>query len=367
MPNIQLRLVIFTNMKKSSYQVIGVMSGTSLDGIDIALIQFDKEGKWNFRILAAETLAYPEKWRKLLSTAIDLQNDELEQLNFHYTTYLGETINQFLKKHEVDAIDAVCSHGHTVKHEPHKGFTLQIGNMKELSQILQEVVICDFRVQDVLLGGQGAPLVPVGDELLFSKFKYCLNLGGFANISTVRDGRRIAYDICPVNTVLNFYAGKLGKEYDESGGVARSGSLDQELLQKLDAISFYHLPPPKSLGLEFVNSEIFPVLQKSGNKTADILRTFTEHISFQILKNLDDNPASEVLVTGGGAYNTFLIEQIKEKSKTRLVIPSEVIVNYKEALIFGLLGVLKLRGEVNVLKSVTGASIDHSSGVIFEP
>lgn len=354
-------------MKKNEYEVVGVMSGTSLDGIDLAHIRFKKEKNWGFSILSAETIPYSSEWKDKLNLAIKLKDPELKDLNFEYTRYLAETISNFLQKNSIENLDAICSHGHTVKHEPQNGFTLQIGNFPELAKRIGVKVICDFRVQDVALGGQGAPLVPVGDELLFSEYKYCLNLGGFANISSRIKSERIAYDICALNTVLNFYAEKSGYPFDDKGKIAKSGSLNSDLFQKLESLSYYNLSPPKSLGIEWVHHEVFPLLKQYEADIASVLHTYTQHVASQISENFDNNPASEAIITGGGSFNEFLIQQIKDRTQTRVVIPSEEIINFKEALIFGLLGVLKLREEINVLSSVTGAKSDHSSGVIFIP
>ena len=203
------------------------------------------------------------------------------------------------------------------------------------------------------------------DELLFSQYTYCLNLGGFANISTNREGTRIAYDICAVNTVLNYYSEKLGHQYDKEGEIARSGTLNADLLENLEALEFYKLPAPKSLGIEWVNQNIFPLLKNFENDIPSILRTYCLHIAMQISKEIGNDASSEVLITGGGCFNTYLLQQIKKMTQTQIVIPSVEIINFKEALIFGFLGVLKLRGEINVLSSVTGAERDHSSGIIF--
>ena len=367
MPNIQFGLVIFTNMEKSLYKVIGVMSGTSLDGVDLALIEFKKNEDWEFKIQVAKTIPYPLEWKQKLAAAIGYSESKLTDLEDEYTSYLAGIIREFIQENSVENIDAVCSHGHTIKHEPQNNFTLQIGNLPRLAQLVGERIVCNFRVQDVKLGGQGAPLVPVGDEFLFSNYKYCLNLGGFANISSKKEGRRIAYDICPVNTVLNYYAERLGKEFDEDGAIAASGNFLPELYGELEKISFYHQPAPKSLGMEFVNSEILPVIRKYEYNIPSVLNTATSHFASQIAANLDNKENSEVLLTGGGAFNSFLVNQIREKTKNKIIIPSADIINYKEALIFGLLGVLRLRGEVNVFGSVTGASRDHSSGIILTP
>jgi anhydro-N-acetylmuramic acid kinase len=351
-------------LKNKKYHIIGVMSGTSLDGIDLAEIVFDYSNEvWNFEILATETVSYSSFWKNELREAINYSEEKLERLDFKYTEKLSEEISKFIKKHNILEIDAVCSHGHTILHQPEKGFTYQIGNLPRISKMIGHTVVCDFRVQDVELGGQGAPLVPIGDKLLFSEYDYCLNLGGFANCSFEKNGERIAYDICPVNIVLNHYAEKLGKDFDEGGKLAASGNLDEGLLQKLNALSFYVEKPPKSLGLEWVKGYIFPLLEASEISSEAILRTFTEHIAVQLANQFSDKVS--VLITGGGAYNSFLIERLKNLAPVEVIIPSAEILEYKEALIFGLLGVLKFRDEVNCLASVTGAKKDHSSGKVY--
>lgn len=353
-------------MKRNKYHIIGVMSGTSLDGIDLAEIIFNfSEAKWNFEIITAETVPYSSFWKDELREAINYSEEKLERLDFKYTEKLSEEILKFIKKHNILEIDAVCSHGHTILHQPEKGFTYQIGNLPKISKMLGQTVVCDFRVQDVELGGQGAPLVPIGDRLLFPEYDYCLNLGGFANCSFEKNGERIAFDICPVNIVLNNYAEKLGHNFDEGGKLAASGKVNEALLVKLNTLPFYNKKPPKSLGLEWVKEQIFPLLDASGISSEDILRTFTEHIAVQLAKQFREN--ASVLISGGGAYNSFLIERVNKIAQVETTIPFREIVEFKEALIFGLLGVLKLRDEVNCLASVTGAERDHASGKIFSP
>ncbi|MCP9201607.1 anhydro-N-acetylmuramic acid kinase [Gramella sp. GC03-9] len=354
-------------MEKLTYRLIGVMSGTSLDGIDLVFTEIDFKDSISYSILASETISYNKEWREKLEKAIDLPSEELTELDNEYSIFLSEVINDFIQKHDIDLLDAVCSHGHTVKHRPKQGVTFQIGNRPKLAKLVNVPVVCDFRVQDVELGGQGAPLVPIGDRLLFGDFKYCINLGGFANISLEKSDQRIAYDICPVNTVLNFYTRKIGKEYDEDGEMARSGKLDRELLNQLNALRFYKKEAPKSLGIEWVNKEIFPLIESKSLEIRDILKTFTIHVADQIAACLDNAPASKILVTGGGSFNGYLIEELQSRTKCELVIPEKELVDFKEALVFTLLGVLKLRKEINVLSSVTGARMDHSSGRVYEP
>jgi anhydro-N-acetylmuramic acid kinase len=352
-------------MFKENYNVIGVMSGTSLDGVDLAYIKFNNSGRWTFEICQSETISYSEEWLAKLKKAIHFSKFELEELNLSYTKLLASLISDFISKHNLTEIDAVCSHGHTILHQPQNGFTLQIGNLPIIRDLVNETIVCDFRVQDVELGGQGAPLVPIGDELLFSEYDYCLNLGGFSNVSFNQNGNRIAFDISPVNTVLNFYANESGFPYDDAGNLAKSGKVNHDLLKKLNELEFYTLPYPKSLGMEFVNAEIFPLIQSYKMDIKDKLCTFVEHIAIQIA-NICSKPNSKLFITGGGAYNLFLIDRLRNYLPTAVVvIPDDKTIQFKEALIFGFLGVLRLRNEINVLSSVTGATRNHSSGVVY--
>lgn len=354
----------FYFMVKYEYWVIGVMSGTSLDGVDLCYAYFQKDEIWNYKIICTSTISYSEEWMIRLKNAIDLNNEDLKLLNESYTMYLNKLIKDFISDYKIIKLDAICSHGHTVFHEPDKGLTYQIGNLSKIASGFKCPIICDFRVADVKLGGQGAPLVPIGDKLLFSDYGICLNLGGFANLSLRIGEHRKAYDICPVNIVLNYYAREMNLEYDDRGEIARSGRVENQLLRTLNKLEFYNENYPKSLGLEWVNQNIFPLIENSEFEIKDILRTFVEHIAIQISKAINQLQNVKVLPTGGGVYNTFLMERINDLTHNEIVISKDSLINYKEALIFGFLGVLKLRDEVNCLSSVTGAIKDHSSGVI---
>lgn len=248
-------------MLRNEYFVIGVMSGTSLDGIDLAYIRFNLNEAWKFEILKAETISYSNEWIKTLSNLSKLEIERIAEIDVAYTNYLASVINDFILKHDILLLDLVASHGHTALHQPQNGFTYQIGNLKQLSQLVKSTVVCDFRTQDVALGGQGAPLVPIGDQLLFSEYDYCLNLGGFSNISFDFKGERIAFDICAVNTVLNFYANQLGLEYDNDGELAKHGNLNEALLKELNQLEYYTQPFPKSLGVEYVNQVVLPLIE----------------------------------------------------------------------------------------------------------
>ncbi|RMB57150.1 anhydro-N-acetylmuramic acid kinase [Dokdonia sinensis] len=367
-------------MKGKIYNVIGVMSGTSLDGVDCAYAKIVKTKTYSAEILLAETIPYPANWQKKLAQAHNLPKAERDALNVQYTAYLGEIINNFIDQNNLRDIDAICSHGHTVLHQPDKGFTLQIGNLPKISMITGHKVVCDFREQDVRLGGQGAPLVPIGDSILFSEYDYCLNLGGFANVSTEQDGKRIAYDICPVNVVLNRYAKELGADYDKGGAFAKAGNIHTPLFEKLNALPYYEAPAPKSLGIEWVHQHIFPIIEPFQLSANDVLATFTEHVAFQLAQNFGNG--GKVLVTGGGAFNEYLVERVKKLHDSeirfrepvspagrsvQIIVPENKLVEFKEALVFALLGVLKMEGDDNCLASVTGAKKDHSSGKIYVP
>jgi anhydro-N-acetylmuramic acid kinase len=339
------------------------MSGTSLDGIDLVYVQFDETNYQNFQILEAETIAYSNKWKETLQQAIHFSNEKLKKLNTQYGVLLADEILKFIKKYNLNQIDFIASHGHTILHQPEKGITLQIGCGKTIANKTKLKVVFDFRTQDVQLGGQGAPLVPIGDELLFSNFDYCLNLGGFSNISFNQNNQRIAFDICPVNIVLNYYVNKLGKDFDDEGKIASTGKINEQLLKQLNAISFYKKLPPKSLGLEWVQQHIFPLIDNYEKDIPSILKTFTEHVAVQIGKVIFKNNA--VLITGGGAFNTFLLSRIEFYAKNTINLPEKKLIDFKEAFIFSFLGLLRIHGKINCLQSVTGASKNHSSGNII--
>eukprot|EP01156_Anaeramoeba_ignava_P016757 Anaeramoba_ignava/a6281_14.p1 GENE.a6281_14~~a6281_14.p1 ORF type:complete len:348 (-),score=133.49 a6281_14:50-1093(-) len=341
------------------YKVIGLMSGTSLDGVDIAYCIFQqKENKWEFKIEKAETIEYQEEWRKKLRNIENSTAFDFVKTNIEYGIFLGNLVKNFIEKNQINP-KLIGSHGHTIFHQPDQQITCQIGDGAMISAISQLPVVCDFRKLDVALNGQGAPLVPIGDLLLFSDFPICLNIGGIANVSFDLNGIRIAFDICPANMVLNFLSEKKGELFDSNGKMAKNGNLDEELLTKLNSLDFYNKNEPKSLGKEWVFQKIIPILNDSQISIEDKLRTFSEHISFQIAKSLQKLEKSlNLLITGGGTYNSFLVQKIQEKTHHNVVIPSKEIIDYKEALIFAFLALLRKNNQINTLKSVTGAKKD---------
>lgn len=343
-----------------------MMSGTSLDGLDLSLCQFRYiNEQWNYKILESNTINYSLAEKSVLKSLENKKDDELNRGHILFGKYLGEKAKEFIENSNFQKPDAIASHGHTIFHKPDEGITFQAGDGKEIARITKLPVICDFRQMDVSLGGQGAPLVPIGDLLLFNDSNCCLNLGGFANVSIKNENEITAFDICPVNYVLNYLSQKEGFEYDESGELSRSGQIAPDLLTSLNKISFYTTPPPKSLSREWVEEIIFPILKQDNRSNKDQMRTFTEHISIQISKNL--TPYKETLVTGGGAFNTFLIELIQAKTSSQIKIGSKELIEFKEAMIFAFLGALNLAQQNNCLASVTGAKRDSIGGVLFNP
>ena len=338
------------------------MSGTSLDGLDIAYVRFEKKEKWQFQILISETIPYSESWENSLRNSIFLSAENLLELHSEYGFYLGQKVLEFITKNKIENIDVISSHGHTVFHQPNKKFTTQIGDGIAIKLITKISVVYDFRMQDVLMGGNGAPLVPIGDELLFENYDACLNIGGFSNISMNRNGKRIAFDISPVNIVINKLSQKLGFPFDKNGAIAKNANVNQEILSELNSLEFYHQEKPKSLGVEWCNTEIFPRLETLTTENA--IATFTAHSAEQILNVFKKYNVENVLITGGGAYNQYLIELLSKNSDTEIIIPETNIIEFKEALIFAFMGVLRLNNEINVLSSATGSSHDHSSGII---
>jgi anhydro-N-acetylmuramic acid kinase len=352
-------------MNQQHFRVLGLMSGTSLDGLDIALVEFTVGANdYSFSIACAETISYPKEWLDSLKNAHLLSVTQLAELDHAYGTFLGETVLQFIQEKNLLNIDFISSHGHTVHHQPEKKVTVQIGNGPELAATTGLPIVCDFRVQDVLLGGQGAPLVPIGDALLFPEYDACLNLGGFANISFEQNGKRIAFDICAVNIVLNHLAARLGLAYDDNGDLARSGKLIPEVFEALNALPFFTLPPPKSLGREWTDAVILPLLLEHYS-TPDLLHTFCEHAAYQIAQICLPFSEKQILATGGGVFNVYLIERMSALASRKFTIPNTEIVTHKEALIFAFLGVLRWLNRPNCLASVTGAPSNHSSGRIY--
>ncbi len=352
------------------YRTIGLMSGSSLDGLDIACCDFTVDnGKWSFTIRQAECAAYDETWTEQLRGAHELNGRELWQLHADFGHFCGKAVKDFITRHKLADITLVGSHGHTVFHYPKQGFTTQLGDGAALAAECGLPVACDFRSADVAKGGQGAPLVPIGDKLLFGDYRFLLNIGGIANL-TAQGNRTIAFDICSANQLLNHYARQKGFEYDRDGALAAKGKLDKSLFDKLNTLDYYAKAAPKSLGNDYSREVVLPLVDQSGLSTEDKLHTFCAHIAYQIAEHIRQSAPGtndQLLATGGGALNGFLIQLLKEKSPIAIDVPDTETVQYKEALVFALLGILRWRNETNTLASVTGARGDSVSGAIYLP
>ena len=356
----------------SIYKVIGLMSGSSLDGLDIAYCHFEKErDNWKFSIVHADCIPYTKEWINRLRNAQGLDGRSLWQLHTDYGHLLSDLVNAFIEKNKLtDSIDLIASHGHTVFHFPDLHFTTQIGDGAALAVGTGIQAACDFRSSDIALGGQGTPIVPIGDRSLFREYNYLLNLGGIANLSIKNGETIIAFDICAANQVLNHYAALKGFEYDKGGAIAAAGHVCQPLLDALNALEYYQRPFPKSLDNGFSRDVIFPVIERFDISTEDKLHTYCEHIAYQIKSHIDKANGAEqgeLFITGGGAFNSFLIGRIAAHSSLTVHIPPDDVVKYKEALVIAFIGLLRWRNEPNVLSSVTGASRDSIGGALYHP
>lgn len=341
------------------------MSGTSLDGLDIAYCKFLDDKDWSFEILYSNTFNYDSVFREKLRQAPFQKESDIKKLSYEFGCLMANELKQFIARYAITDIDAVSTHGHTVLHQPDKGITLQIGDPKPIYDLIQKPVVYDFRSQDVALGGQGAPLVPLVDKLLFADYDACLNLGGFSNISFDINGTRIAFDICPVNIVLNLLSEKMGFEYDNKGEISSKGSVDLDLLDQLNDLHYYRKPFPKSLAWEWVVDHVLPLLDQSCLSVENQMRTFVEHIAIQISSVVMRHHLTSVFLTGGGVYHSFLLKRLAHMVPNVWVQADDGLIEGKEAMAFAFLGLLKLRGEDNVLSSVTGCVKNHCSGRIY--
>lgn len=356
-------------MSFPNYTMIGLMSGTSGDGLDIAYCNYKLHDQWTYEILDAVTIPFPSALGQKLMNSHKLSALELAVLDVDFGNWMGVRVKKYCDEKHINPM-AVCSHGHTVFHQPEKGLSLQIGNGWALHQASGQKVINDFRMLDVQLGGQGAPLVPIGDSYLFPEADFCINLGGIANISMNSGDHRIAFDTCPFNLLLNAQANILGAEYDKDGDWASTGIIDKSLFETLNELPYYRKSTTKSLGREDLENDFVPLVSSSGLSEVTILATLTEHYAFQIsqvIKQYQTRSQAAVLITGGGAYNSFFITRLSHHLQDNWspIAASSELIEFKEALVFGFLGVLRLRNENNCLASVTGASRDSSGGVIF--
>ncbi len=352
-----------TPSQDKSWTAIGLMSGTSLDGLDIAKARFDidENGDWNGELLEFECFDYPEELWGGLRGSMEMSALELKYLEKNWSEFAASKVCEM----KLEA-DLLCSHGHTVFHKPEDGITVQIGSGAILAARTGIPTICDLRSLDVAYGGTGAPLIPMVDRHLFSEYNACVNLGGFSNISISTDEETIAWDMGPCNNLLNLLAREVGKDFDEDGTMAREGLISESLLKELLALEYHDLRPPKSIGMEWFYNSLVPIIaNNTGFSLENIMCTCVEYIAHTITKDLPDG---KVLFTGGGARNIFLIERLnKLVDKSEIHIANEPMIDAKEAYGFAFLGLQRWLLMDNVLDSVTGASRPTSSGAIWLP
>jgi anhydro-N-acetylmuramic acid kinase len=352
---------------KNNFNVIGVMSGTSLDGLDIASCEFHKTGKhWSFLIQHASLTPYPARFRQRLSDANRTSAQDLMTLDADLGKFIGKACHKFIQTNGVRP-DFIASHGHTIFHQPHRGFTTQVGNGNAIHAAAGVPVICDFRSLDVMLGGQGAPLVPAGDRSLFADHDICLNMGGIANLSADVNGERKAFDICFCNMALNYLMNMTGKEFDKGGALSSTGEVNGRLLSDLQKIYRKWRTKRPSLGREQFDQFLKPLLDNKKIAMKDKLATATESAAMEIIAAAETMKGKSMLCTGGGTFNSFLVSRILHHAgdNISIVIPEDDVVKFKEALVFAFLGILRFRGEMNCLRSVTGATRDSSAGVMI--
>ena len=350
---------------KNFFTAVGLMSGTSCDGLDICYCHFELEfEKWRYNIIEAKTIPYVKEWERKLRNADSLNGRDLILLHKEFGIFCGNEVNKFLTSFNLAKPDFISSHGHTIFHEPDLGLNFQIGDGNCISAICGCKTIFDFRSLDIAFGGQGAPLVPIGDKLLFNQYDACLNLGGIANVSFEFEGKRIAFDICPFNLLVNHFAKREGLAFDNDGILASEGIVCEKLLYELNNLPFVNHPFPKSLGIERIESEYMSILNNLPLSAKDVLATLTEHVVIQVDKVLRNSKLNFLLITGGGAYNVFFIEKLKNRINISVIVPDAQLIEFKEALIFAFLGCLRFVEADNTLLSVTGAAQNCSSGLI---
>ena len=354
---------------------IGMMSGTSLDGVDLAYCEFSlDDGEWSYRLLRAETIPLSEKWKARLAHLDQVDARTYARTHVYWGRELGLMARFFISRYGLDPQFVAC-HGQTIFHEPDKNYTAQIGDGETMVAFLNCPLVTNLRNKDVALGGQGAPLVPFGERMLWPEAKWFLNLGGIANLSRISaNGDSLAYDVTAANMALNWLARNLDppRYFDRDGEVAASGSLDPELLARLNGLPYFDAPPPKSLGTEWFEAAVLPLLRDDSIPVADRMHTYVHHLTGQVARDMERFGAQggALLVTGGGAHNTFLMQELRTAlSPLGVEVPhlEAEVIDQKEAIVFAFLGLQVLLGQTNTLAGVTGASQTVTGGSIHLP
>lgn len=347
--------------------VIGVMSGSSLDGLDLAYCRFfQRNALWTYEFICGKTFPFPHSLRISLEKARDLSAIQITELDATLGRWIGQEIKQWMNTEKLTP-DLISSHGHTIFHNPQASYTLQIGSGAHIASITQVKVINNFRISDVAKGGQGAPLVPIGELMLFHDHDAFINLGGIANISIIQNTTIRAWDIGPFNQVLNHIAGRAGKLFDENGKMASTGQVIEKWKTHLLEWAYFSQSSPKSLGNEQVHLEIIKKIPEENS--ADLAFTFCQVMSKIIAEEITSNQCKNVLITGGGAYHHFFISLLNFQlpGHIQITLPPKSLIEFKEAIIFAFLGLLRENNQINVLSTVTGATSDSCAGTIYLP
>ncbi|HNF50820.1 MAG TPA: anhydro-N-acetylmuramic acid kinase [Chitinophagales bacterium] len=352
---------------------IGLMSGSSLDGLDICYVKFEQQkSSICYTILQATCIAYDKQQTEKLRKAAQLTAFEFAALHTEMGKFFGSLTHQFIQQHQIEKLDFIASHGQTIFHQVATGFTTQIGCGAQIAAQTGHKVVCDLRTADVAYGGQGAPIVPIAEKYLFPDFSFFLNIGGIANIAIHNKEKTTihAYDICAGNTMLNYLAKQKNLDFDDNGNLARNGKVINELLEKLNAIPFCKQAAPKSLGTEHIYETWIPLFDECDSTIEDKLATAVEHIAMQVgkeINNLIPHHNSSLFITGGGALNTYLIERIQQHTTYKTIVPDMLTVQYKEALAMAFFGLLRIIEQPNCLASVTGAQKNVIGGAVYLP
>lgn len=371
-------------MGKKSYKALGLMSGSSLDGLDIAYCHFEVEKENNgqlyvhdWKILAAETIGFSEAWQARLGQLPTQTALSFAKTHTYLGHYFGDMVNDFMNRYQIEP-DFIATHGHTIFHDPMGRMTIQIGDGSAMAAKTGFPVISNFRNQDIAIDGQGAPVAPIIDKYLLPGHDFYLNLGGIANITTVLPHKMVAFDICPANQLLNALANRLNLEYDEGGQIAAAGQVLDDLLKEMNRADFYKIAYPKSLDNAWSQTAILSKIADEPTAIPNQLSTFVEHIAYQIAfaikqvirKEKIEKKQLSLLATGGGAFNAYLMERLQYHcnlvGNIEVVLPNSDIIQFKEAALMAWMGVMRVENVPNVLQTVTGAKRDTINGAIHQ-
>lgn len=364
-------------MPEKTYRVLGLLSGSSLDGADLAVCSFSVDPltptkllSWNIHL--ARTIPYPQEWITRFKNLPGASARDLVLADTELGHYYGVLINQLLKEHSI-TVDLISSHGHTIFHFPELKTTTQIGDGAAIVSETGIDTVTQLRSVDVAFAGEGAPLAPLGDRYLYPGYTYYLNLGGIANVTAYQDEKIIAFDICPCNQIFNALAETIGQDFDRDGAIAASGNLNHPLLARLQDDDYLIKPYPKSLDNTWSQEHQVKQAIQWDARLEDKMNTAVEFVALEIAKACRQltQPESSterptLFCTGGGALNAHLISRIAfHCPEIELVLPSRKIIEFKEVSFIALAGLFRCLRVPNLYASVTGAPSDTINGALY--